>query len=415
MFNVKQLPYGATGDGSADDTQAIRAAIAAAAAAGGGQVYFPEGRYKITGRIEVKNPNIELVGGGRHCSVLECHSTDDSAVVFFGYGNPAGSLPPVNLYGCAIRHLGIKQMVNNTMPHTSLLHIQYVFQFQADSLWLYGTSDTVTPENYAQQLIFAQGTSVYLRHIDGFGAKTSGITCLAQYFTVSVPGSPGSTKPVLYGNDYFLSDITIQMHGIVGRALNLINITEGAVQAVNSSFLTGEQCHISNTAFATFSNCYFDSAQKPVSIDTGSRHVYFSNCEFANRPGGGAMVADAKNVVFANCMVVNNGGSGIELSGLCSDVIIANCIIDGNNTGNSENGSGVYLQSGATNIQINGNRIGNISHDFPGKQKYGIYLAVNGNGVMVNSNNLAGNQSDAIGGGTPTIKYGNVTKAWLEP
>lgn len=49
-FNVRS--YGATGDGTTDDTAAVQDAIDAAAAAGGGVVYFPSGIYKIAGALQ---------------------------------------------------------------------------------------------------------------------------------------------------------------------------------------------------------------------------------------------------------------------------------------------------------------------------------------------------------------------------
>ncbi len=50
VFNVRA--YGATGDGSTDDTAAVQAAIDACVAAGGGTVYFPAGVYKIAGSLQ---------------------------------------------------------------------------------------------------------------------------------------------------------------------------------------------------------------------------------------------------------------------------------------------------------------------------------------------------------------------------
>lgn len=49
-FNV--VDYGATGDGSTDDTTAIQDAIDAAEAAGGGVVYFPRGTYVVNGALQ---------------------------------------------------------------------------------------------------------------------------------------------------------------------------------------------------------------------------------------------------------------------------------------------------------------------------------------------------------------------------
>lgn len=65
VFNVRH--YGATGDGSTDDTAAIQAALDAASAAGRGTVYFPAGTYIVapttTTRLIVYS-NVELIGDG---------------------------------------------------------------------------------------------------------------------------------------------------------------------------------------------------------------------------------------------------------------------------------------------------------------------------------------------------------------
>jgi hypothetical protein len=53
-YNVKDIPYGAAGDGVQDDTAAIQAAIAAANAAGGGEVVFPVGTYVCAAPLDLK-------------------------------------------------------------------------------------------------------------------------------------------------------------------------------------------------------------------------------------------------------------------------------------------------------------------------------------------------------------------------
>lgn len=52
-FNVKS--YGAVGDGTADDTTAVQAALNAATNANGGIVFFPTGTYKITATLNVQS------------------------------------------------------------------------------------------------------------------------------------------------------------------------------------------------------------------------------------------------------------------------------------------------------------------------------------------------------------------------
>jgi hypothetical protein len=62
VYNVKN--YGATGDGSSDDTSAILAANAAMTANGRGVLYFPNGDYKVTSTITVSVPCTIMGDGG---------------------------------------------------------------------------------------------------------------------------------------------------------------------------------------------------------------------------------------------------------------------------------------------------------------------------------------------------------------
>jgi len=67
---VSVKDFGAVGDGVADDTAAIQAAIDAVGAAGGGSVYVPVGTYKLTDTLTVTNDYVALVGDGSSASVL---------------------------------------------------------------------------------------------------------------------------------------------------------------------------------------------------------------------------------------------------------------------------------------------------------------------------------------------------------
>lgn len=62
VFNV--MSYGAVGDGTTEDTQAIQSAINAAGAAGGGTVLFPQGKNFLSNYLTVagNNVNIEIDG-----------------------------------------------------------------------------------------------------------------------------------------------------------------------------------------------------------------------------------------------------------------------------------------------------------------------------------------------------------------
>lgn len=68
VFNVKD--YGATGNGSSDDSNAIQNAINDALAQGG-TVYFPSGNYRVTRTLEISNQKpLEIRGNGWSSKVI---------------------------------------------------------------------------------------------------------------------------------------------------------------------------------------------------------------------------------------------------------------------------------------------------------------------------------------------------------
>ena len=64
VFNVKDPPFGAKGDGLTDDASAIQKAFTAATQAGGGVVFLPPGTYRVSRTVLVPQ-RCELRGAGR--------------------------------------------------------------------------------------------------------------------------------------------------------------------------------------------------------------------------------------------------------------------------------------------------------------------------------------------------------------
>ena len=108
---VSVKDFGATGDGVADDTTAIKSAIAAAQITDAA-VYIPGGRYKITSEITIANPNAEwrfgkhvsLFGDGAATSVILPSGNFVALNFNFQYTGPSGQSRQVLL-----RQIGLLQ------------------------------------------------------------------------------------------------------------------------------------------------------------------------------------------------------------------------------------------------------------------------------------------------------------------
>jgi Pectate lyase superfamily protein len=87
---VNVRAYGAVGDGVADDTVAIRNAVAAAVVpAGRNAVYFPAGTYLVTGSIEI-DYGLSLVGANPGSSTIKM---SPSVLSDMFVGKPSGGFP----------------------------------------------------------------------------------------------------------------------------------------------------------------------------------------------------------------------------------------------------------------------------------------------------------------------------------
>jgi len=102
LYNVKD--YGATGDGTTNDTTDVQAAIDACEAAGGGVVYFPEGHYMVN-PLTVDSSYVTIRGVGRSSLVqliAQNLTTLGDHGVFEIYGTGL-----VDLVGMVVEHIAI--------------------------------------------------------------------------------------------------------------------------------------------------------------------------------------------------------------------------------------------------------------------------------------------------------------------
>lgn len=88
-IDVTKAPYRAAGDGQADDTPAIQAALTAAGGQGGGTVFLPQGRYLVKGRLTVPG-GTTLMGVGRAPAMYSEQAPGSTLLAVEGAGQTEG-------------------------------------------------------------------------------------------------------------------------------------------------------------------------------------------------------------------------------------------------------------------------------------------------------------------------------------
>jgi hypothetical protein len=147
-FNVKS--FGATGDGTTDDTAEIQAAIDASEAAGGGWVYFPVGTYRITATLNIPD-TVSIMGVADVGSTIKPDDCDGLTFNFLrGFGRmvvrdinlqgmngttrrgivaPGTSSDTDELYGLAIENVLIRNF-------NVAIHFRTVRNFSIHGCWI---------------------------------------------------------------------------------------------------------------------------------------------------------------------------------------------------------------------------------------------------------------------------------------
>lgn len=270
FFNVKNLTYGAAGDGVTDDFASIQAAINAAV--GGGIVFFPPGTYRTTQAFTV-GAKVSLMGCGPAASVLQIdHATAD----LLTYGNASGTDWQF------IRSMKLAAKQANTGSHVKV-NANVILRLTLDEC-VVGDANT-----NGKGIDGAVGTGAIIKMQGGTiqvgGAAANHIYCSAAY-------------PMCFGTRFvppatFNSSYVIATHGgtFVGCCFENVSIGAGTFDVLDldatapsrGAFVIG--CDIANPTAGT---C--------VALRTTTADCLF---ESANRIGG----------LCANILVTGNAGT----------------------------------------------------------------------------------------------------------
>lgn len=246
-FNVKD--YGATGNGTTDDTTAIANALAACNAAGGGTVFMPAGNYKITSTLSWPYSTMNLIGAGRAETVL-FDGSGGTGIYLITFAPTAGDSG--NIAFCKFADFAIDQKLT-TGPKTTgggihaygakecLFFNLHITNFYDYGLWLdVNNGDSTT-----------------------FGHNNTVLSCL--FDNSSTSGGDGGGLRCNSNDENSIVDCQFQFCGGGGTNHDAVRDAAGLNRFVGCTFVSGKGGlrvqDASNTLVegCTFDGCGFDS------------------------------------------------------------------------------------------------------------------------------------------------------------
>jgi len=300
--------FGAIGDGTADDTAAIQAAIDQAIQQKGGLIYLPAGKYRVTKFLHVhSSERIDIVGDGC-CSIL-LHENDEPLLVWD---------EGVQCQESSVRDLCIQSVGQDKSPETPAILCRgtvrrSLFQhllLQSGSatcgtgIEIIGSTDTICFDQCCIWDVPAGGSGIKL----GDASNACEVRIFGGRF-VAVPMSDGSIAKgsigvnLMGGNggvhivttDFSLFDTALKAgseDGVLNRELFITHATFDAGRI---------GIHILNTAYVSIAGCWCVSNDEAQILMESKTEVLV--------PGGGALLTIAGGTI-GNGGVFNRPGRG---------------------------------------------------------------------------------------------------------
>ena len=374
VISVKD--FGATGDGTTDDTAAIQAALDAVTTIGA-IVYFPSGTYKTTSTITITK-SVLLSGSGCAAKIAPNFGTTDVISV------TGTSLAGPN--GIVFDGIFIQPSVTRTAGY--LLNLVSVNWAQLYDCRLFsgynglGITGAASSGLRVKDCKFFYNTNIQVNII----AQTATQGCIDAVFEdVLVSSSAVDQQAVAGITVTSAGDLTFRHVSTIWQAVGL-NITPATGQVVQALFATG---------------CFFDSGSNlGISIQptgTGAVHlVKLTDVWSASNTTGGLTIGGAgttEQTDIFNCTLSGNSGYGLQVDTNATNTSVVGGSMSGNTT------HGIAIVAGTTKFKVRGATLG-ASGQFGGNGGWGILVnAGASDDYTITGNVVSGNTTGQISDG----------------
>jgi len=363
--SISVKDFGATGNGTTDDTAAIQAAVNAAY---GNSLFFPAGSYKITSAINIVQ-NIAIYGIENKSTILLGTTNQNGFVVGDGTSGTRANCGSVSIKCIDFNPVnGVSAFSSG-----SCIFLNYVFGTKIENCTFYG-ADSIGTKLYTGITAF-QVEEYWVNYCNfakllGYGHYTSGNS----------------------GSGLSVSDGRIDFCEFINIALDCVRFgpyTEGmTLNAAIAYAYTSAAVHVESSLYNIF------IFQPDFEIDGSSSGVYVNNCSNVQIVGGwiggsgssgGLYVTSTASGVSATGVIF--GQSRVTINGAACQIV--GCDIAGVYplTGSYD---GISVANTATDIVITGNKIRQWSHagiNFSGVAGVG---AISGNNFISNASDILG-------------------------
>lgn len=382
---VSVKDFGAVGDGTADDTIAIKAAIDATT----GVLFFPAGSYRVTSTISWNKNDLWIVGAGEGASkIIADFAAGDILCIGDGVANPNNS---------GISHITIGSFVAKTSGAAIRLrngHNLKVSRIRMDNNLFFG----VQLDGGPQQFLY------YLDNFEISGAVSAGIVVgedgtLPQDLWISTGIVVNCQNGILlkHGSGVYLSEMDLVD---CDSGITTYPAAGQNVLALWANTVIADTCKSSGwkvitdgglVAEWTLTACWGASC----GVNDGGHGMVFN-------PGPG----EIKAISITGPRCINNQGNGIYIQG-GEDFSIVNPQCLGNSQGTPGAKYGIEIFSGVSQFNISGGVCGQGGLFSTNPQGYGIVVDPGASdNYVISGVNVLGNVSGGISdGGTGLNKH----------
>ncbi len=374
---VSVKDFGAVGDGVADDTAAIQAAVTASRA-----VEMPAGSYLISGVITL--PANTTLRGATAMSTTMLRA--GSNLSFFQLGtNCTLENFRFNRSGATTALSG--HLVNTTGASGSRLRNIFA-DYSYNGIYITSTAG-----------LFLEG--IYLSNTVHYAIYCDGNVVNDIFLSNFILHCGNQTDAIgIYLNDNCEAFTAVNGDCLLGLA-NL--------KMTSSVFAASPRLH---PCFNKFSNVYFDSAATGVQI-ANTEVTKFENCWFASSTAVGCNLSgNTLNISFFNCEFAGNGQGGLNVgASTCAYTTLVGCLAIAN--GASIASAGFTVAANTTDFSFIGCNASNAIGVFTGGgQNRGILISAGtSDRYVITDCNLTGNTIEGLndgGSGTNKKIQGNV-------